>query len=428
MNIHFIGISGIGISAIAGYYLKKGNKVSGSSLSKTEVTDNLKKEGAKIFIGHKESNIPKSANLVIYTVAVNKNNPELKEAKKRKIKTITYAEALGDLTRENYTIGISGTHGKSTTTAMLSLIALEAGIDPTIIIGTKMKELGDKNYRVGESNILIIESDEFNASFLNHNPDIIVLNNLEEDHPECYDSINDLIKTFNKYIERIKENGTIIINKDDKNLLKLKTGKKKFFSIRQKDAKELKKILKVPGRYNVYNALAALNAAREMNIDDKTSYKALSKFEGTWRRLDEKKLKDYILVNDYAHHPTALKVTLDAIRERYPKKRICAIFQPHQAQRTYYLFNDFVLALRNRKIDRIVVTDIYLVPGREKKSLISKVNSKMLVDKANRNNLFYLPKEEILNYISENKKDIDVFLLMGAGDIYEISLSLEKEI
>lgn len=417
MNIHFVGISGIGISALAGYYFEKGHKVTGSCLSLSETASELKKRGVKIFLGHKAENLSPQTDLLVYTVAVKPDNPELNEARKRGVKILSYAEALGTLTRENYTIGISGTHGKSTTTAMISLIMLD--LDPSIIIGTKLKELGGNNYRAGKSKYLIIEADEYNASFLNYNPDIAVINNIEEDHLDCYKDIEQIIRTFKKYIKRIKKNGFLVLNKDDENILKLKNGVKTIeFSLEQKEAKELKKILKVPGEHNLYNALGALSVARALGIKDEISFKALASFRGSWRRFEEKKYKDFILIDDYAHHPTAVRETLKAAREKYPDKNIWCIFQPHQRHRTYCFLKDFITVFSSLPVNKAVITDIYDVAGREDGKI--KISSEEIAKKAG---ILYLPREELKRYIDENNQKIDILLVMGAGDIYEFGKS-----
>ncbi len=417
MNIHFVGISGIGISALAGYYFEKGHKVTGSCLSLSETASKLKKRGVKIFLGHKAENLSLQTDMLVHTAAVKADNPELNEARKRGVKILSYAEALGALTRENYTIGISGTHGKSTTTAMISLIMLN--LDPSIIIGTKLKELGGNNYRAGKSKYLIIEADEYNVSFLNYNPDIAVINNIEEDHLDCYKNIEDIIRTFKKYTKRIKKNGFLVLNKDDKNVLKLKSGVKTIeFSLEQKEAKELKKILKVPGQHNLYNALGALSVARIIGIEDKDSFKALASFRGSWRRFEEKECKDFILIDDYAHHPTAVRETLKAAREKYPDKNIWCIFQPHQRHRTHCLLKDFITVFSSLPVNKAVITDIYDVSGREDGKI--KVSSEEIAKKAG---ILYLPREELKGYVEENVQKIDVLLVMGAGDIYEFGKS-----
>jgi len=221
-KIHFIGIGGIGVSALAGYYLKKGFLVSGSDLVASEITDTLKKKGARIFIGnHKKENLPQKIKLVIYSLAVKSSNPELKEAKNKKIRTLSYPEALGELTKRYYTIAVSGSHGKSTTSAMIALILKKANLDPTVIIGTKLREFHNRNYRVGKSKYLVIEADEYKGAFLNYWPKIIVLTNIEPEHLDYFKSLNREIKIFKRYISHLPKSGLLIINTDNKNTKKI---------------------------------------------------------------------------------------------------------------------------------------------------------------------------------------------------------------
>lgn len=223
MKIHFIGIGGIGVSALAGYYLSRNFGVSGSDLSASPTTDALKKQGAIIYIGkHKAENVKKGVDLIVHTAAATKNNTELKQAKKLKIKTQLYAEALGDLTKKMFTIAVSGMHGKSTTTAMLALVLEKAGLDPTVIVGTKLREWNNMNYRVGQSKYLVIEADEYNASFLNYWPKIIVLTNIEEEHLDFYKGgLKQIMKTFKEYVGHLGKDGILVANGNDANAIKI---------------------------------------------------------------------------------------------------------------------------------------------------------------------------------------------------------------
>jgi len=433
MNIHLIGIGGIGISALAQYYLSNGHKVKGSDLVSSEITEFLKNKGIKIVIGkHRIKNILKGTDLVIYSPAVQKNNLELKTAKKNKIKCQSYPEALGDLTKEYFTIAISGTHGKSTTTAMTSLILIKAGLDPTVILGTKLKEFGNSNFRKGKSKYLVIEADEWKASFLNYFPKIIALTNIEAEHLDYYKDINHILKTYKKYISHLSKKAVLIINGKDKNILKLKAQFKRLkikdYSSKQKQAEKLRKILKVPGEHNVLNALTALTIAQALKIPDQVSFKALSEYKGAWRRFEESKLKignqKLKIISDYAHHPTEVKATLKAVKEKFPNKKIWCVFQPHQYQRTFYLFKDFVKifkqAISKSKINKIIITDIYDVAGREKGNIKNKISSEKLVKKINKFSVVYLPKEKITNYLKKNLKGKEIIMIMGAGDIYKV--------
>jgi len=415
-GVHFIGIGGIGVSALAQYYLEKGYKVSGSDLVSSEITEALKKKGAKIFIGkHKAKNLPKDTDLVIYSPAVPKNNPELKKAIYRTptpIDSLSYPEALGRLTKKYFTIAVSGTHGKSTTASMIGLLLVKAGLDPTIIVGTKLKEFGDSNCRMGKSKYLVIEADEHMASFLNYWPKIIVIINIEADHLDYYRNLRNLKKAFNEFVSHLPKDGVLITNK----------------SVDKKAFPKLKKILKVPGVHNIYNASLALAVARVLKIPDKVSFKALSEYKGSWRRFEITKTLDpkpCTLVSDYAHHPTEIKVTLKAAREKYPKKKIWCVYQPHQYQRTYYLFNDFVKVFKKAPVNKLIITDIYDVAGREEKEIEKKIRSEKLIKTIKKPWAIYLKKDEILDHLKKNLKGGEIVIIMGAGDIYELSLKLK---
>ncbi len=391
MKIHFIGIGGIGVSALAGYYLAKGHKITGSDLA----------------LGpHKTKNVPKDADLVIHSPAITPDNPEIKQAKKLKIKIQTYPQALGELTKEYFTVAVSGTHGKSTTCAMIALILMKAELDPTVIIGTKLKEFHGNNFRIGKSKYLVIEADEWQASFLNYWPKIIVLTNIEREHLDYYRDLDHILKTYKKFISHLPKHGVLIDARK--------------YSLKQKEAEKLKEILQVPGEHNIYNALAALNTARALGVSDKVSFQALSEYKGVWRRFEIIKKGKTTFISDYAHHPTEVKATLQAAREKFPDKEIWCIFQPHQYQRTFYLFNDFVRVFSNALIDKLIITDIYDVAGREKKEIKEKISSKELVKKIKKAEKLYLPKEKIKDYLKRNLKGGEVVIIMGAGDVYKL--------
>jgi len=467
MKVHFIGIGGIGISALAQYYLAEGHQVSGSDLVRSEITDFLEKKGAKLI-----KKIPKDVDLVIYSPAI--------KLKKKTKKYKSYPEALGELTKKYFTIAVSGTHGKSTTCAMIALVLVKARFDPTVIVGTKLREFtplvitgqGKKNrekeslagfngsnFRMGKSKYLVIEADEWQASFLNYWPKIIVLTNIEKEHLDYYKDLNHILKTYREYVGHLSKGGILIANGDDKNIQRLLKSKIQMsnvksnpkpkcqiekYSLKQKEAKKISKILKVPGEHNVYNALAALAVARALKIPDKISFKALSEYRGAWRRfeiieadlrgLQRGSTQKITIISDYAHHPTEIKATLEAVREKFPSKKIWCIFQPHQYQRTFYLFNDFVRVfsgvLRRTQdklpIDKLIITDIYDVAGREKKEIKKKISSERLIKKINKPEALYLQRGRIRNYLRRNLKGREVVIIMGAGDIYMLSKRLRS--
>lgn len=433
-KLHFIGIGGIGISALAKYYLENGYKISGSDLFASEITKSLKKRGAKIFIGkHKVKNLSKNIDLVIYSPAVPKNNPELKRAKKLGIKCQSYPQALGELTKEHFTIAVSGTHGKSTTCAMIGLVITKAGFDPSVIIGTKLKEFKNSNCRVGKGQYLVIEADEWQASFLKDFPKIIVLTNIEKEHLDYYKNLNHILKTYKNYINHLPEDGILIANKDDKNIRHIASNMKnetRYYSLRQLEAKKLRKIIKIPGEHNIYNALAVLAVARALKIPDKITFKVLSEYRGSWRRFEEKESKisplftrsnkRITIISDYAHHPTEIKNTLRAAHEKFKKRKIWCVFQPHQYQRTFYLFNDFVRVFRSIPIDKLIITDIYDVAGREEKRIKEKINSEKLIKTIKKPWAIYLKKGKVIKYLKKNLWGGEVVIIMGAGDIYKL--------
>ena len=423
MKIYFIGIGGIGVSALAQYYLEQGHEVYGFDLAVSEITDYLKQKGV-VFTGK----VPYGTDLIIHTPAVPSTGALLKNAIANGIKVKSYPEALGELTKEYFTIAVSGTHGKSTTCSMAALILQKAGLDPTVIVGTKLKEFGNTNFKPGKSKYLVIEADEWNFSFLNYWPQIIVLTNIEKEHLDTYKDLNHIVKTYKEYVSHLAEDGVLIVNADDKNISKIKSKDLKprthNFSIKQKEAQDLKKMLKVPGRYNIYNALAALAVARELGIPDSVSFETLSEYKGSWRRFEQRKAnllkKTFTLISDYGHHPTEVAAALKAAREAYPEKTIWCIFQPHQLQRTYYLFKDFVKAFQQAEIDELIITDIYDVTGRESKDIKKKVSSKKLVKQIKKDNVIYLEKEKIKPYLKDILKGGEIVIVMGAGDIYKL--------
>ena len=423
MKIHFIGIGGIGVSALAQYYLAKGHEVSGSDLQSSEITDFLKDKGMKIATGgHFADNVKSDFNLVVYSPAVPKDNPEILQAQKFGIKTASYPEALGELTRQHFTIAISGSHGKSTTTAMVGLALIEAGMDPTVIVGTRLKEFGNSNFRMGHSSFLVIEACEYDDSFIHYSPKIIVVTNVDKEHLDYFKTFANVKKAFKDFISRLPKDGFLVANRDDKNMPKIVKPifGIKYYYLKQKESAKIKKILQIPGQHNVSNALAVLEVCKILNVPEKTILKSLSKYKGSWRRFEIFKRKNYTVISDYGHHPNEVAATLKAAREKYPTQKIWCIFQPHQYQRTYYLFNDFVKIFRKVKIDEIIITDIYDVAGREEKQISQKISSESLVKKINKKYIRYLTILNAEKFVKENIKSGEILIIMGAGNIYKL--------
>jgi len=432
IKIHCIGIGGIGVSALAQYYLAKGHEVSGSDLVASEITDLLKGKGIEVMIGNAAENIKEGIDVVVYSPAVPKDNAEYKRALDLGITLKSYPEALGELTKEYYTIAVAGAHGKSTTTAMIGLMLEKAGFDPTVIVGTLLKEFGDSNFKEGKSKYLVIEACEYDGSFLEYDPKIEVITNVDKEHLDYFVDFETVVKTFKDFIAKLPEDGYLVANGDDNNLVGISSGDftTEFYSLKDSESTELKKVMQIPGDHNVSNALAALRVAKILKIESEVAIESLSEYKGSWRRFEifEKILNKpnslnpirCTLISDYGHHPNEISATLNAAREKYLNKTIWLIFQPHQYQRTHYLFDDFVEVFKNVPIDQIIITDIYDVAGREEKEITSHINSRMLAEKVDKTNFVYMEKENAVKFVKENIAQGDVLIIMGAGDIYKL--------
>ncbi|MDX9970991.1 MAG: Mur ligase family protein [Candidatus Gracilibacteria bacterium] len=415
-KIFFCGIGGIGISALARVINENGISVFGSELKKTNLTTEMEGENIKIIYKQTEENISPDFDFFIYTTAIPENHPELKKAKELKIPTLSYAQALGKLSENFKLIQISGTHGKSTTTAMIAKILLENDLDPTIIIGTLMKELGNKNFRKGNSNIMIIEGCEYKDAFLNYTPQILALTKIEPDHLDYFKTEENYYESFKKMAEKVPENGFIVYDNADKNTYDLiKDSKAK------KVAWENKNIApKVPGKFNIENASLALKVAEILNIEEKSRVRSIKEFSGTWRRMEIKdtNLKGPVFIDDYGHHPTEITLTLKAIREQNPNKKILCIFQPHQYSRTKSYLNEFAKSFED--VDQVIITEIYESrDSDEDKKAISGEILNLEINKKTGNSKFIKTIPEVADYLKNNTK-WDVIITMGAGNINEI--------
>ncbi len=436
-RVHFVGIGGIGTSALARFYLAQKSHVSGSDLVRSEITDALQKEGAHIFVGpHSSKNLPVKTDVAVFTAATPKDNLELKEARRRKIKIKSYAEALGELTKKYFTIAVAGTHGKSTTTAMISLMMTHAGLDPTVIVGTKLKEFGNTNFRAGKSKYLVIEADEYAGSFWHYYSDIAVVTNMDRDHLDFYKTMRGVEQSFQKFLRNAvaKKNvsGVIVLNKDDKRLASLtkSTFFKKYknifhwFSRRDPEMHDIQKYLRVFGEHNRMNALAAYRVGEMLGISKKMILEGMALYHGAWRRFEYRGEFDGAKIfDDYAHNPAKVKAALAGARERFPEKRIWCVFQPHQLERTKILFNDFVKSFDNAH--HVILLDIYQVAGREKQNREKEVNAFQLaqaIAKRNQNDVYYLPyHSQLRDFFKDSVGKHDIIMMVGAGDIWKLT-------
>ena len=419
---HFTGIGGVGVSAIARMMLAEGKIVSGSDTSDSAIIDELRKLGAKIFLGHSADNVASDVDLIVYTPAVTADNAELKKADELGIPTLSYPEMLGLISKDKYTIAVSGAHGKTTTTAMIAKIIIDAGLDPTVIVGSLLKDQGS-NFVAGKSEYFVVEACEYKKSFLNLNPKIIVITNVDNDHLDYYGNLENIKKAFGEFASKLTKDGYLVCDPNDKNLKEIVKNAKCEIIDYAKINNNFN--LKIPGEHNIKNAQAAMAVAKILGVDSKKAENSLESFEGTWRRFEYKgETKNGVLVyDDYGHHPTEIKATLKGAREFFGGKKIWCVFQPHLYSRTKLLLNDFGKSFGDA--DEIILADIYA--AREPKD--EGINSKMLAEEITKNGgkaRYMKSFEKITGFLAENAKKGDVIITMGAGDVFKIGENLLK--
>jgi UDP-N-acetylmuramate--alanine ligase len=448
-QIHFIGIGGIGMSGIAQLFLCQGIKVSGSDLKENKITDELKKQGATVFVGHNPVNIA-GADLVVYSSAIKDDNPEISEAKRQGISLIKRAQALSLLMRDKTTITVAGSHGKTTTTSLVSYLLLEAGLNPSIAIGGILKNI-DNNACMGRGRFFVAEADESDGSFLYYKPRYSIVTNIDREHLDYYRDFENEIATFERFIHQTEEDGCVFCCSDDANLKRIMQdykGKYVFFGLNEdahmypkniivrdlssefdcyyKDRLLSRFYLALAGRHNISNALAVIALGLELGIDLRVIKKILSEYKGTGRRLEVKfKNSDYLILDDYAHHPTEIKATLAALQSLRPR-RIIAVFQPHRYSRTKLLLEEFSRSFDSA--DYVILSDIY--PAGERP--LEGVSATQIFNKIKENSpakeIVYLPKEQIADYILRIMHTGDLIITLGAGDIVKICDELVEKV
>ena len=457
-HVHFIGIGGSGLSAIARLLLESGYEVSGSDRALTPFADEVRKAGAGVYIGHHPRNIG-NADWVVRSSAVTDDNPEVQAAKQKGIPVYKRADFLGQLMEDKTGIAIAGTHGKTTTTAMTAWVLHELGRDPSFIVGGVMNDLG-VNAHAGRSKLFVIEADEYDYMFLGLKPQIAVVTSLEHDHPDLFPTLESMYQAFEKFVDLLPEEGTLIVCAEDAGATALiphirgrgrnvvsygmqgdmtintplwvqardvqpnQRGGFDFTvmsNIESKTSISAKVSLQVPGMHNVQNALAVIAIVGVLGLSRKKAAAALGKFTGTGRRFQlQGEVNGISIFDDYAHHPTEIKATLAGARARYPGQRIWAIWQPHTYSRTQTLFFEFSRAFKDA--DEVIVTEVYA--AREPKQDFTSAEIVSSMPNLSARYIATLP--EVSKYLIGNLRPGDVVLVLSAGDADQVSRDVIK--
>lgn len=435
-HYHFIGIGGAGLSPIARVLLEKGHRVSGSDLVLSPMAEELQGMGVQVFIGHDAANVT-GADVVIRSSAIPDSNAEVSAALNAHVPVVKRADFLQFLTAEKKVIAVAGTHGKTTTTAMIAICLTDAGLDPSFVIGGTSKNLG-KSAHAGSGEYFVIEADEYDRMFLGLNPEILVVTNIEHDHPDCFPTREEYFQAFLELTEKVDPDGVIFVCSDHagtQKLMETVKGHMQVFSYGTAEDSdylikdihhtpgcgvsftfsfnglESKVNLPVPGNHNAYNAAAAIAAVYTAGVSVEKAIESLSRYSGTGRRFDiQGEVQGITVIDDYAHHPTEIRATLSAARCRYPDQQIWAVWQPHTYSRTQQLFNEFKDAFADA--DHVIVTEIYA--SREKKQDYS---SREVVKQMNHPDARQIAElGDVTDFLKKNLQSGDVLLVLSAGD------------
>jgi len=440
-KLHFVGIGGIGMSGIAEILIDEGFQVTGSDRAASDNTERLGALGVRVTIGHDARNVDQDVDALVYSSAVGPDNPELAEAQHRKIPVIRRAEMLAEVMRLKYGIGIAGTHGKTTTTSMISLVLIEGGIDPTVIVGGRLHGLAGSNARLGKGEFIVVEADEFDRSFLSLTPTIAVLTTLETDHLDCYRDLEDIKAAFIQFASKVPFYGFVVLCLDEPALQDIMPRLKKkiityglngqadlqavdivhrsnttsFLLLRE--GKELGTVtLQIPGKHNVQNALGAIAVGLELGVPFAKVKAGIEKFTGVFRRWEVKaEVGGITVVDDYAHHPTEIRATLAGAKSGWRRRVVC-VFQPHLYSRTRDFYDEFGRSFFNA--DVLVLTDVY--PAREEP--IQGITGELIVNAAKEfghKQVHYVPdKKGVPDFLLTIVQKGDIVITMGAGDIW----------
>ena len=448
-HIHFVGIGGIGMSGIAELLLNLGYEVSGSDLQSTDITRRLKELGGTLYKGHAAENI-KGADVVVFSSAIDTDNPEVQAAGQESIPVIPRAEMLAELMRLKYSIAIAGAHGKTSTTSIVASVLAQGGLDPTVVIGGKLKSIGS-NALLGEGDFIVAEADESDGSFLKFSPTIAVVTNIDKEHLDFYRDLEEIKTVFLNFLDRIPFYGLAVLCLDNEPIQEvIPRLKKRYttygmssqadFQIRDVEFSQRKSRfnvyhrgqkmgtidLNLPGIHNVYNATASIAVGVELDVAFDHIRAALEKVEGVQRRLEIKgETNDITVIDDYGHHPTEIKVTLEAIEENWPDRRKVVVFQPHRYSRTRALFDEFSRAFYQS--DVLVVMPIYAASEKRIEGVSSKNLCEEITAHGHKEVIYVDGFKAAFSYLKNNLLPGDVLLTLGAGDVWKVGEAVVKK-
>jgi UDP-N-acetylmuramate--alanine ligase len=447
-HIHFVGIGGIGMSGIAEVLLNLGYRVSGSDLQESDLTQRLVSMGARIYYGHRQSNLHE-ADVVVTSTAVKNDNPEVLEAHYRSIPVIPRAEMLAELLKMKFSIAVSGMHGKTTTTSMISTLLAHGGLDPTMVIGGKLASIGS-NARLGNGEVIVAEADESDGSFLKLGPSIAVITNIDREHLDYYQDIQDIKEAFLKFANLVPFYGSTVLCMDDEHVRDILPGIKRrsiTYGIQRAADYQARNIrsegastrydvyyrgeklgdiqLNVPGLFNVYNSMAAVAVGRELDMDFPVIHEGLKTFVGVHRRLEVKgRVNDITVVDDYGHHPTEIVATLAAAKQVW-KDRLIVVFQPHRYTRTKALFKEFLTAFYDA--DVLVVMDIYAASESPIEGVNSLNLSEGIQNKGHKQVKYLGGPDRVVDYLLATARPGDVIITQGAGTVWKVGEEFLKK-
>lgn len=429
-KIHFIGVGGAGMSALAQFLNHSEKNVSGSDMSASPVIDSLNNDGIEVFIGHKADNLSKYADLVVSSLAIPLHNEEYERAGELNIPKMTYPEAVGSLVSNYNLITVSGTHGKTTVTGLIAAGLLAAETDPSVIVGAPLDDLGGSNFRVGKKRgNLVLEACEYKRAFLNYKPQMALINNIEPEHLDYFKDEDDYVSAFSEFVGQMDDNAVLIANMDDEAVSRVAAQAKcKVIGFGMKDsnmyALDGNKVLEnghevgefdlvIPGEHNLMNALGAYAVLKELGVESGVILQAFKIFTGAWRRFEFKGENQGVMYyDDYAHHPTEIQATLKGAREKFPNANIRVIFQPHQHSRTKMFYEQFLKSFDDA--DEVIVPDIF-----ETREGEVAVSAEEFADDISKGK-FIDGFSKTAQYIKETQQPGDLIITMGAGDVYKV--------